>query len=456
MNKVNVLGIAASHRNKAKREDILRIVKESKDFPEMVRKVNESAKNKNISNSECILTSSLFGAYTHNANVDLLRLNDCLPSIEPFKPEEINKDFFKKFESADGVCISTPVYFGDRSSYINSLYNELKRKYGELAFDGKVLGFVTVGAKRHGGQETTNIYSMYDSLNLGAMVVSNGPPSSQYGGTAWAGDAGVASEDDFGMATSFGTGRNIANVTTMIKNGFKDSFKKTIGIILTNDSIDGLLKNYFSNFIREFSDEGLDFLIIDLTEYRITRCKGCKKCPRFAGKPDIAPRQYGCITEDDMREVHSSLMKCDALILAGIESEAIPVRDMYQIFIERTRFIRRDNFQLTYTPTLVMGFSDDWRSNILPLRTITSFIRHNVVHIGPPIYFDIRGGMVHPPGDLETVFERFISLSSKIISFKRTYNIQGEDYIAIGYGDFEGKYSEDLLKTRIEKGKWLR
>lgn len=455
MDKVNVLGIAASHRNKAEKEKIIEIIDKSEDFPQMVKNVNDLAKEEKISNSECILTSALFGARAHNGNVDLVRMNDFFPPVEPFDQGEIDEAFFKKIEEAEGLCLATPVYFGDRSSYVHTLYNVLKKRYGKLALDGKVMGFITVGAKRHGGQETTNIYAMFDSLKMGAMVVSNGPPSSQYGGTAWAGDAGVASEDDFGMATSFGTGRNIANVATMLKNSSESPGKITVGIILTNDTRSGILRDYFSEFTEEIAREGLDFIIIDLTDYKITRCKGCKKCPTSVGETH-EPRQFGCITEDDMMEVHSLLMKSDALVLAGVESENIPINDMYQVFIERTRFIRRDNFQLAYTPTLVMGFSDNWRNNILPLRALTSFIRHNIVHIGPPVMFDLEGSRVIPPEDLLDSFERFLSISSRIISFKKKYNILGEDYIAIGYGDFMGKYSEDLLKTRIEKGKWLK
>ena len=126
--------------------------------------------------------------------------------------EEKLEELYTKIAEADGVILSTPVYFGDRSSVANKFLQVTARKN---LLQNKIFGVASVGAKRNGGQETCNIYSMIETLNQGALVVGNGPPTSQYGGTAVGGDQGHVLEDESGIDTAFGVGMKVAHVSEM-------------------------------------------------------------------------------------------------------------------------------------------------------------------------------------------------------------------------------------------------
>lgn len=456
LKKSLVLGISASYRNRANTTDLLDIINGAETYLEMKERVDKLAKSKKISNTECILTSALFGASKHGADVEIMRLNDVFPSYEPFDSGEVKKEFYAAFERVDGLCIATPVYFGDRSSYVNNFFNLIRKKYGEYALDGKVVGVVSAGAKRNGGQETTNIYALYDCSQMGAITVSNGSPTSQYGGTAWAGDAGVASEDEFGMATSFGTGRNIVNVSALLHNSRGEKIKLRVGVLVSSDTQNGVVKDYLSSKLDAVTDENFSYELIDLPLFKINRCEGCTTCPYFAGESH-EPKQYGCIQDDDVTKIHEKMINADAFILTGYQTE-LPreIIDVYQVFAERTRFMRRDNYQLAYTPLMTLGLEDQWAKSIFHLRVMTSFIRHNMAIIGPSTISRRTNGRILEDENVHEKISRFLGYSSRIVSSKRKFNIVGEDYVALGYGDFEGKVSDDLLKTRISKGKWLK
>ena len=462
MKKPLVLGIAGSNRSKADIKKLIEIITSAESYSEMKKEVNKLAKLKKVSNTDCILTSALFGAYKYGAEIEILKLRDILPPYEPFDINDIkNKEELNDiFEEADGICISTPVYFGDKSSYINSFLNIIKNTYGDLALDGKVVGVISCGAKRNGGQETTNIYTIYDCLQMGAIVVSNGSPTSQYGGTAWAGDAGVASEDDFGMATSFGTGRNIARVLRLLHYG-DDKIKLRIGVIITSDTRNNTLKKYLYSILDSFIiNNNYKFKFIDLTKYKLNRCKACTKCPIHDDncKSDLNTiRQYGCLINDDLMEIHNEIINCDALLITGCSLPSNEnVINVYQVFVERLRFVRRDNYQLVYTPFMTISLEHYLARSIFHLRAITSFIRHNMIVIGPPITSIIfKNNILNDEFSYDKI-SRFLNISSKIVSSKVKFNITGDDYIAIGYGDFEGKVSDDLFKTRVSNGNWFK
>jgi|Deesub1362A_J573_1020465.scaffolds.fasta_scaffold00708_18 multimeric flavodoxin WrbA len=459
MRKPLVLGIAGSNRSRANVEKLLDVILRAETYTEMQDEVNKLSKSKQLSNTECILASALFGAWKQGADIEILKLRDVFPPYEPFNPREIDKKFYEVFERANGICLSTPVYFGDRSSYINSFFSILNKVYGRYAMDGKVVGVVSSGAKRNGGQETTNIYTLYDCLRMGATVVSNGSPTSQYGGTAWAGDVGVASEDEFGMATSFGTGRNIAKALTLLQNQEKRNTKLRVGVLITSDTPHGILKNYLQKLLDSAEDAwDCEFNIIDLTSFKFKRCKACKTCPHLGDKKIYKPQQYGCIISDDLIELHRKIIKCDTFIIARYQNTIErDITDVYQVFIERFRFVRRDNYQLAFAPLTMLSIEDQWSKDLFFIRVVTSFIRHNMMIVGPPLVsITDNGRNIIENENLHFNLHRFLTYSSKIVMSKKKFKIKGENYIAIGYGDFEGKVAEDLFKTSISRGSWLR
>ena len=58
---------------------------------------------------------------------------------------------------------------------------------------------------------------MQSVTELGGLVVGNGPPTSQFGGTAVGGNIGTMENDYFGIMTSQGTGLRVAETAEILK-----------------------------------------------------------------------------------------------------------------------------------------------------------------------------------------------------------------------------------------------
>ena len=167
----------------------------------------------------------------------------------------------------------------------------------------KVVGFVVSGAKRSGGQETTIVFTGMDVMNLGACVVNDGYPISQFGGVNWAGLVGHSAEnDDFGIRTSIGVGSRVAETTLIIKNG----------------NLDEEVKQF------DWAPKG-----------NFHRCRACDVCPN----PEAKDKDYKCRNHaDDMEKFHKQIIESNLIYPVNYDLK----------FEERTRYLRRDNYRLTY------------------------------------------------------------------------------------------------------------
>ena len=178
--------------------------------------LKKSGGQRGLSNSEIALVAALWGARQKGADIDHIPLADHFPA----SGETVDLDGLKAaIRRADAVLLATPVYFGDRGS-VAQRFVELLRSDESLnrEVQGKLYAGIAVGAKRNGGQETTLIYAMLDMINVGLLAVGNdSDTTSQYGGTVHAGDIGTAPKDKYGIDTSIGTGRRIANVAIEAK-----------------------------------------------------------------------------------------------------------------------------------------------------------------------------------------------------------------------------------------------
>ncbi|MDY7001967.1 MAG: flavodoxin family protein, partial [Thermodesulfobacteriota bacterium] len=169
-------------------------------YDEMYKALKKMGGRKGLSNSEVCLAAALWGACDAGMDVDHLPLADYFKADGTVTGwDEIRESLLR----ADGVLISTPVYFGDRSSLSQSLIEMIRRdKELREGLKGKIYGGLAVGAKRNGGQETTLIYQMHDMMDLGLLGVGNDfETTSQYGGTGHAGDVGMMPKDDYGIGT---------------------------------------------------------------------------------------------------------------------------------------------------------------------------------------------------------------------------------------------------------------
>jgi multimeric flavodoxin WrbA len=327
-------------------------------------------------------------AYTPGKTLDMeLALTDTLALNE-----EKLVELMEGITSADGIVLVSPVYFGDRSSVANKL---LQISGIHDLLQDKVFGAVAVGAKRNGGQETTVIYSLLEALNQNALVVGNGPPTSQYGGTAVGGKKGSVINDLWGLETSFGTGTRVAHVGEIVNKGRHRRLGRPVRVVVlvTTDDTKQTLHSFLEDYLYRAHDylPNVEFRVDYVLNSTIYRCLGCDTCP-YDGS--LSPRQKPtkknhahCIIqnpEDAMERIHDLLLYADGIIIAGLnvkQHDQLVYR--YQVLIERTRYIRRNHFELT--DKLLTAFSLTQvgaRINSLhPMKTVTSYVRHNcIVH----------------------------------------------------------------------------
>ncbi len=381
-----------------------------------------------LSNSEILAAATMKGAQSKGADIDYFplvvlfhhkessvldlrfRLSkenavDELAYVDTLTiVEEKLEELYTKITEADGVILSTPVYFGDRSSVANKFLQITARKN---LLQNKIFGVASVGAKRNGGQETCNIYSMIETLNQGALVVGNGPPTSQYGGTAVGGDQGNVLEDESGIDTAFGVGMKVAHVSEMYSKDKHPTNRTRIDILVTMDTGERFLANYLKDLTNRVEKviPWVEFVIHELIGSTIYRCLGCTICPvpsKDSGDSDKATKCTIKDHEDCLEKLRVSLKGSDCAIIAGLnllDYEKIIFR--YQVLTERMRYIRRSNFELT--DLLITGLCYNQfgatANSIHTTKTLTSYIRHNTTFYKPIDIFEYNGKILNDGKD---------------------------------------------------------
>lgn len=377
---MKIIGVVTSPRyGKITRDEFKEII-ECDDLENTLYEIIYKGK---ISNSESLLMASMWGAKQEGAEVEIVYPGDSVP------------DF-------DGVILSTPVYFGDRSSLLHKFIRETNLK-------DKAVGVVSCGAKRNGGQETTNIYALYDCLDKGSIITGNGPPTAQYGGTGWAGNKTAILNDDFGIKTSYGTGKQVAKLAKVVVAKECEEKPTITFIIVSEDNIDLSFTNYFKNF---------NIQVVDITKVCIKRCIACPICPNGNLSND-----YKCIINDDMKKVREPLKNSDCIIFVSSGDDIY-----FQVFIERTRFIRRNHFELAERVYSSISNTNSV-TDILPLRVMTNMLRQNM--FGLPFYKELNGFSNISMESYIKIIEKF---TKKSMTMRKESGIDFE-YTAVGYED---------------------
>ena len=361
-------------------------------------KLRTRAKDQGLSNSEAALACGLWASIQKKCSIDYLSLSRHFP---PNGEVKFQDELTSKILKADGLLISGPVYFGDRGSLVQSFIDfchtndEIK-----LHLQGKVYAGIAVGAKRNGGQETTLIYQMLDMANMGMLSVGNDTQTtSQYGGTAVAGDIGKLAEDNYGIDTCISTGNRIAHVAKIIKR--KDSnisqpiIKIQMLVLQDNKNREGL--SYFNKWAKKIGEiyPNVEITLWDALSQKVIRCIGCDICPIDVGKAE----EYRCIIsskDDFFAKNHEQLYDSDAILVCaynpGNRKDMISV---YQQYMERTRYIRRDNY--LYSDVLVAPFviSELSARQNMHLRIMTSMVRHQTIIHHPIIGIFNEGNFIN-------------------------------------------------------------
>jgi multimeric flavodoxin WrbA len=402
-----ILGIAGSIRSNFKDIGLLKTqIQKAKSSDELARRIDNLPRR--FSNSDIALAFALFGSRQKGFAVEIISIAqifkhfDLAPDKADDQDEHFDRirhiDFLQLNDiahqqlndltrNAAGIILGSPVYFGDRSSVANK-FMQLTNKHKYLK--NKVFGMVTVGAKRNGGQETTCIYGLYDALMQEAIGVGNGPDTSQYGGTVVAGDLHKAIADPSGLDRCIEVGQRVAAVAAIVRHGRQTAAHQKrlkIKVLISMDSPDrryqDMVTRYFAPFTQEHQID-----VINLIDFDIDRCVACGICPsRKARDKKKGDKDYVCTirtVRDSLDDIHTQLVGNDCIVIVGVNSK----RDLiyrYQAFTERTRYLRRDDFQLTNTCIVSMIINEVGSINnpLHSLKVLTSYIRHNTIVLKP-------------------------------------------------------------------------
>jgi multimeric flavodoxin WrbA len=383
--------------------------REGKHFHDRYQQLLRQGGRSGFSNSEAALAAALWAAHKEGAEIDHLSLSDHFtPRGRPRQPEALRSRLLE----AGGLLLSGPVCFGDRGSLAESLIqfiagdSELRR-----SLRGRVYGGIAVGAKRNGGQETTLIYQMLDMVNLGLLTVGNdSDTTAQYGGTGHAGDVGTMHKDLYGIDTSLGTGRRMARVLSYLGSApVLCDAPKTLFLVLQDAR--GIAARTVDDLVRRF-EGALGPTVVDMSQRAIHRCLACDICPTRVGFDE----EYRCSVTaqaDSMSAIHQQLLYHELIVPVGVSLREPVAGSKYQTFIERTRHIRRADYiwsDVMVAP-LVLEEAGDYQS--LPIRMMTSFLRHHTVMAKPMIGY-VNGGQVTNAVGLEEDFSRTLELASRL------------------------------------------
>lgn len=373
---------------------------EGKPFDDMFRELRSARGDRGLSNSEGALAASLWAARDAVPDTELRYCG--LATHFPAAGGVVNEDELRDAVLwADGIVLSGPVYFGDRGSLAQSFVEFISRdERCREHIRGKVFAGVTVGAKRNGGQETTLIYQIIDAGNLGMLPVGNdSSTTSQYGGTAVAGDVGTFPKDSYGIDTCIGTGMRVAKVAQLLKNGearpLTDNVR--VAVWMLQDEDDGKGARVMREILDEVSarDGQATFDIIEMKDEHVHRCIACDVCPIEVGPPG----EYRCIIKqgnDLFARRHEQLLDYDAILVAAYSpKDRARTHSVYQKFIERTRYIRRDDYQWSDRLCAPFVVSEIGSNQNLHVRMLTSMVRHDTVLHHPMLVFEHAGELLN-------------------------------------------------------------
>lgn len=387
---MKIIGVTGSHRARFNNEALRRIVDhlmalESEDellgyMESLSNGIITGVKNRETatpSNSELGLIAAGWKVLKAGVDFEAISLKDLFAESD----EIVVETLYEKLLEADALILSGPVYFGDRSSLVQQFIDCIgSNSKLRNVVQGKLFGGIASGAKRNGGQETTLIYMILDMTGLGFLAVGNDSiTTAQYGGTIHAGNPGSAHKDNYGMATAMGVGSRLGALVKAFASGQNVKDPKALFLILQDG--DGVA----SRHVREaLVSNNVDAAVIDLTGEAIEHCRACAYCPNEY-TPD---KEYACVINsgDGMECLHSMLLDNDVIIPVVLCREpGVGVTSSYQLFMERTRYLRRSDYALSNTLIAPLVFTELGVQESYHMRMITSLIRHHTIIHKPSI-----------------------------------------------------------------------
>jgi multimeric flavodoxin WrbA len=118
-----------------------------------------------------------------------------------------------KIETADGIIIGSPVYFGCVSAQLKAFMDRTRYIRRKEALKDKIGGAISTGGSRNGGQELV-LRQIHNFFLIHGMLVVGDEKSMHFGGASY----GDAAKDEEGKETARNLGRHVGKITLKIKN----------------------------------------------------------------------------------------------------------------------------------------------------------------------------------------------------------------------------------------------
>ncbi|MFQ6055450.1 MAG: flavodoxin family protein [Methanosarcinales archaeon] len=121
-------------------------------------------------------------------------------------------ELYPLLENADGIIVSSPVYFGSVSAQLKALFDRtllLRRK--DFSLKNKIGGAIAIGRSRNGGQEKT-IGAIQDWMHIHGMIVVG--DNNHFGGILQA----PIEKDEIGLQTATDTANKVCEVLNLVKS----------------------------------------------------------------------------------------------------------------------------------------------------------------------------------------------------------------------------------------------
>jgi len=431
INSLDELHIFVKNQIKVTFSEMEKLNKKELSFEEKYKELKKYKGDRGLSNSETALVYALWQASQEkNIKTDYLSLSNI------FENEDSEKlNFFKKkFLKCNGLLVSGPVYFGDRGSLTQRMIEFLNSDKDCMNHAKKILyAGLAVGAKRNGGQETTLIFQTLDFLNIGCKVIGNGhDTTAQYGGTLVAGDIGKLVDDNYGIKTALSTGKNLGEVLNKIDlTNNKSEISKKIHnchIFILQDNRNQECTKIVESLVKNYKDKKISFKIFKVFKDQVHKCIACDVCPISYGDS----KQYRCIInnkDDFFKKNHEEIIDCDSFIIAAYSgTNFINIKTNYQQFIERTRYLRRDDYLIGDKLVTSLILSEVNSNRNLHIRILTSLMRHHNILTKPILIFKNANTYIN----LENIKKQFIDFCQTALRVKKDPKKINE-YKPVGY-----------------------
>lgn len=421
--------------------------REKKSFLEIYRNLKKSNGEVGLSNSEIALAAALWSARQEGVDVSHISLAEYFTANGDLR----NGDSLRQhLLAADGILLSGPVYFGDRGSLAESLYDFIARDESlRSAMAGRLYGGIAIGAKRNGGQETTLIYQMMDMLSLGFLAVGNdSETTAQYGGTGHAGDVGTMHKDKYGIDTSMGVGRRMARVLSNLDATQRLADAPHVLFLVLQDS-DGVAMRNTEALISRLGPR-VKASVIDMANQKIKRCLACDICPTDVDVDEV----YRCIIKsqgDNLSDLHPELLRHDAIVpVVAAPRDRSRLASNYQTFIERSRYLRRGDYVWSDMLVAPLSLIDSMGYDSYSIRMMTSFLRHHTI-ITKPLVGHLVKGEIANLDEIVSEFPAILSAAERL-TCGRLAHARSRDlkYKPVGYVLSAHKDAEDEKLKRRE------